>query len=222
MDIDGHSHPRGGGRDGNSDRGEHRSAMAGRRHVSRIPFFANLDVVSEFKATSSGFEARTREVVQRAESAIDELQILAEQVATLSLSLVKRQGRLGRYTDDEEEKICNDVLTVLAKLGVSSERLPSILGDWHRLTAFDYAFGILGGNFVPAEAGSDVIKEWKALRSRSVPASPEQIRGFLEAHEYANDARKELVADYEFYLSHRTHRRPDIWRERENWGNLQR
>ena len=53
---------------------------------------ANLDRISEFKASRSGIEARTREVVARAETAVSELQLLATQVAELSLSLVKRQG----------------------------------------------------------------------------------------------------------------------------------
>lgn len=71
---------------------------------------ANLDRISEFKASRNGIEARRREVVARAETALSELQLLATQLAELSLSLVKRQGRLGGYSDGEEGEIRDSVL----------------------------------------------------------------------------------------------------------------
>ena len=80
----------------------------------------NLDRISEFKASSKGIEARTRDVVARAETAIAELRLLAVQIAELTLSLLKRSGRMGGYTDDEETAFKDSVLGVLTKIGVSS------------------------------------------------------------------------------------------------------
>ena len=77
---------------------------------------ANLDRISEFKASKGGIEAKTREVVARAETAVEELRILAEQLGQLSLSLVKRQGRLGGYSDDEQQSIQASILDVLRKV----------------------------------------------------------------------------------------------------------
>ena len=66
---------------------------------------ANLDRISEFRASTGGVEAKTREVRARAENTLSELQLLARTVAEVTLSLVKRSGRLGGYSDQEEEKI---------------------------------------------------------------------------------------------------------------------
>jgi hypothetical protein len=63
---------------------------------------ANLDRIAEFKASARGVEAKTREVIARAETAVSELQMLARIVGTLTLSLVKRSGRIGDYSDAEE------------------------------------------------------------------------------------------------------------------------
>lgn len=185
---------------------------------------ANLDRISEFKASGTGIVARTREVVERAENAITELQILAEQVATLSLSLVKRQGRLGGYTDDEQDEIRKSVLEVLTKVGVAEKKMPAILKDWHRFTEFDYAHGILGGNHIPDAAPPAVMAEWKSLHSRGIEriTTPDEIRTFLLTHNYITQPLEELLTDYAHYRSHRVHRRPEVWRDRANWRHLQK
>jgi hypothetical protein len=73
---------------------------------------ANLDRISEFKASRSGVEAKTREVIARAEITLRELQLLARRVTELSLSLVKRSGRFGGYSDEEQDQIKNDLISV--------------------------------------------------------------------------------------------------------------
>ncbi len=183
---------------------------------------ANLDRISEFKASKTGIEARTREVVARAETAVEELRILAEQLGQLSLSLVKRQGRLGGYSDEEQEQIQASILDVLRKVGVPESTFPAVLKDWHRFTEFDYAHYILGGNHVPSGADPRVVAEWKQLRHRglaSIPL-PAEVRGFLAKHDWLTAEVDELLTDYEHYRTHRTHRRPEIWRDRENWRHI--
>src|SRR5277367_6221241 len=125
---------------------------------------ANLDRLAEFKATRSGIEARTREIFARAEVTIDQLQSLAKIVATLSLSLVKRTGRFGGYSDEEQDKILGDTLDVLHRIGVSQADLDVILKDWHLIVEFDYAHFILGGNTVPDGIDSSAMQEWTSLR----------------------------------------------------------
>ena len=180
---------------------------------------ANLDRISEFKASKTGIEARTREVVARAETAVEELRILAEQLAELSLSLVKRQGRIGGYSDDEQESIQSSILDVLRKLGVPESTFPGILKDWHRLTEFDYAHYIMGGNLVPQGASAEVASEWKQLRHRGIAhlPVPAEVCAFLSKNDYLTSELEELLQDYEHYRTHRTHRRPQVWRERQHW-----
>lgn len=185
---------------------------------------ANLDRISEFKASRSGIEARTREVVARAENALSELQLLATQLAELSLSLVKRQGRLGGYSDVEEDEIRDSVLSVLAKLGLSQKATQSVLREWHHIVKFDYSHYILGGNRNPENAPAEVLAEWRALREGGLTSfpSPQTLKVFLSKHGYLTADIEERIKDYEYYLANLSHRRPKVWREREQWGHLKK
>ena len=185
---------------------------------------ANLDRISEFKATIGGVEARTRDVVTRAETAISELQLLAAKIAELSLSLVKRQGRLGGYSDAEEDSIRDSMLSVLTKLGLSENKIQSVLHEWHQCVDFDYTHLILGGHQIPDDPTSEVLEEWQALRKggmTNIP-SPQILRRFLSKHGYLTPKVNEHINDYEYYLQNRSHRRPDAWSDRMNWGRLKK
>jgi hypothetical protein len=184
---------------------------------------ANLDRISHFKATRNGVEAQTREVIERAESAVREVQLLAAHVAQLSLSLIKRTGRWGGYTDDEQDAQRKAIIDVLQKLDVPNGSIEAALIDWHRIVGFDYAHLILGGSRIPENA-PEVMDEWSALRSGGIASypTPEVLRAFLFKHGFMTPEIEEYVRDYEHYIAHRVHRRPDVWRRRESWGHLKR
>jgi hypothetical protein len=126
---------------------------------------ANLDRISEFKASTKGVEARTRDVVAKAETVVAELQLLGGIVAEVTLSLVKRSGRMGGYSDADEEAVRERVSDLLEKLAVPKAALPGILKEWHRITEFDYVGAILGSNIIPGGVEQAAIEEWKDLRS---------------------------------------------------------
>lgn len=184
---------------------------------------ANLDRISLFKASRSGVEAHTREVIERAESAVKEVQLLAAHVAQLSLSLIKRTGRWGGYTDEEQDAQQQSIIGVLQKLDVPKDSIESALTDWHRIVGFDYAIAILGGNHIPEDA-PEVMDEWNALRSGGIAryAAPDVLRAFLAKHAFMTPEIDDYVRDYEHYITHRVHRRPDVWRRRDSWGHLKR
>lgn len=183
---------------------------------------ANLDRISEFKASRSGVEAKTREVIARAENTLSELQLLARTVAEVTLSLVRRTGRWDGYTDEEQESIKESVLRVLRKIGVAEADIPKLLAAWHTTTEFDYAHFVLGGSTIPDSAANEVIAEWKELRDGGFEriATPDQIRAFLTRHGFMNDQLRERLFDYEHYRIHREHRRPLVWKDRGKWGRL--
>jgi hypothetical protein len=185
--------------------------------------FANLDRISEFKATKFGIEAKTRKVLEQAQHTVSELQSLAIIVAETTLSLVKRNGRLGGYSDEEADNIKASVLTVLKKIGVPDSQSDGVLQDWHKLTEFDYVIFILGHSHVPTgfDDHNIICQEWKALKSFEAVPSPQQIRDFLSKWELLTDEREEQVKDYEFYLCNQRHRRPDVWKDRKSWGHLE-
>jgi hypothetical protein len=185
---------------------------------------ANLDQIAEFKATGSGVEAKTREVVQRAENAVRELHVLALQVAELTLSLAMRQGRWGGYSDDELTSMRQSVFDVLKKLGVSSNDSEIVLREWHMIVEHDYAAHILGGSTIPKDSSNEVLSEWKQVRGEGFArySSPREIRAFLEKYGFMTPELFELLNDYEFYRENRVHRRPEVWREREHWDQLKK
>lgn len=185
---------------------------------------ANLDQIAEFKASGSGIEAKTREVVARAETAITELQLLATHLAELSLSIVKRLGRWDGYTDEEQDAIRSSVLNVLEKLGIPESTKQSVLREWHRVVEFDYSHFILGGCRTPENAPSDVMAEWSALRTGGITdfPAPEVLQTFLSKHGFLTPDLEELIRDYEHYRKNRIHRRPTVWQDRRNWGHLKK
>ena len=184
---------------------------------------ANLDRISQFKASRSGIEAHTREIVARAETAVSELQLLAVHVAELSLSLVKRQGRWGGYKDEELEQIRSSVFDVLTKLAIPEAKTEHVLDEWHRIVEFDYTHHILGGARIPDKVTPEVLAEWKQLRAGGFAAYPlpQGLREFLAKNRYLTPELEEYLKDYEHYKMHRTHRRPAVWKERERWGYLE-
>lgn len=185
-------------------------------------FAANLDRISEFKASGSGFEARTRDVISRAENTIQELQVLATRIAELSLTLVKRTGR-GDFSENEEDAIKADILSLLRQLNVPEGQVASALKGWHEVVEFDYAFFILGQG-APCEVDDETSKTWRSLREGGIAnrADPESIRKFLQEATLLTPEREALLLDYEHYRKFRKHRRPDTWADRQAWGALRR
>lgn len=179
---------------------------------------ANLDRISEFKASGSGIEAKTREVrevIARAESTLSELQLLARNVAEVTLSLVKRNGRMGGYDDDEADRIKTSVLAVLKKVGIPEADFLGILSEWNRFTEYDYAGFILGGN-LPDTQDRAIVEEWENLRHGGINQIPTPgiLRSFLTRHNFMTEALDEYLKDYEHFLSYKVHRRPDVWAQR--------
>lgn len=179
-------------------------------------FIGNLDKISEFKASTKGFEAKTREVINEARGTITELQELAKIVSKTLLSLVVRMGRWGKpFSSEEEESIKSEILKTLDKLNLSEETKNGVLRDVYRYTVFDYSHYILG-NQVPSFLGKEGIQEWTELRHKGVdnPATPEDISNFLKKYCLLNEESKESLEDYNYYLEHKKHRRPEVWNTR--------
>jgi hypothetical protein len=188
-------------------------------------FFANLERIKRLRFDKSGFEAETREVVKEARDTIKELQDLSKIMASTTLGLVKRTGRWGGYSYDEKEKIKNETLDVLERLGISDEDIEIVVAEsnWHKFTEVDYVHYILGGSNVPGSLPENKIEEWKQLRRRGLDSlpSPEELTLFLEQCGLLNNEGKDLIEDYEHYIKSRQQRRPTVWSNRGNWSHLE-
>lgn len=186
---------------------------------------ANADRIAELSATRDGITAKTRDLVLRTEGAISELQMLAAQLAALGLSLIKRQGRFGGYKVDEEQRLRASTLAVVRRLGVRETEIRSAMSDWHAVEDFDYVQGILGNSQLPAPRDdNDLVKDWKNLRSfhYGEAPTPSAISTFLTKYQLLDPFRQELIEDYEYYIRHRDHRRPDVWAKHLHWPPLDR
>lgn len=188
--------------------------------------FANLDRLAEFKATKDGFEAKTREVIQRAEVTLLELQTLSKQIAGATLSLLISQGRWGGIPDDEKEKIKNSMLDVLRNIGLPDSEGERLLTDsrWHLLTEYDYIHVVLGGHTVPDGVPKETMAEYRRLRNCGPGnnPTPSELRSFLETHGLLSYEAAEWVKDYEHYLQFRRHRRPERWALRKDVSRLRK
>lgn len=198
--------------------------LAGMVGFVALLIVANLDRVAEVSASKDGFQLRAQAVVERAENAVSEIQLLAKIVADISLSLVMRSGRMGGYSDQEKEQIKKSVFDVLSKIGLAKSEIEATLDDWHQFVEFDYAFCILGGSYAIEGADSTLRQEWKVLRERGLGAvaTPDMIRAFLTKYELLSTELEELLTDYEHYRITRFHRRPAVWGDRRNWGRLRK
>ena len=185
-------------------------------------FIANVDRIVEVKATATGFEARTRDIIEEAKVSVKEIQTLAKIVAEITLSLVKRTGRMGGYSDEEEDNIKNSIIGILKQLKIRDHDQEKILEEWHRYTIFDYAHCIIGGIRTPLHLPPEHIKLWKTLHDSGIfhVPSPEEIENFIITVGYCTDEAKELIEDYKYYINNKAHRRPDVWKEREHWDVL--
>lgn len=185
-------------------------------------FTANIDSIAEFKASGTGIEAKTREVIQKAEGTMAELQLLAKQVGKVTLSLVKRSGRIGGYADDEADEIKESILGTLSEVGITETEFREVLHDWNKLTEFDYSHYILGGSTIPEGVSSETLKEWKSLRSggiKEIP-SPKDLQAFLSKHNFLTPEIEEWLKDYQYFIENRCHRRPKEWEQRTQISRL--
>lgn len=186
---------------------------------------SNIDKLESFKASTSGVEFEARKVVQEAKNTVAELQLLAKQVAQISLALVKRSARLGGFPAAEEEDIKDNMLGLLRKTGVSESEFPAILDQWNRWVLNDYVLGILGNHYTPEGLEGDARQEWDDMRRSAFGddrPSADQLQSWLERNGFLDDQHREFVLDYAHYLQTGTHRRFDVWAKRFEWPRLVR
>ena len=183
---------------------------------------ANADRVAEVTASSSGISAKTRELVERTEGAITEIQALTMQLTKLGFSLVKRQGRISGFSAEEEQQIKADMLEVVRRVGVNESAIEQAIGEWNSFEELDYARGILGSGWHPSGASEELLSDWLRIRDFKFgfAPSPQALREFLEKHELLDVFRGGLVDDYEYFKNHRRHRRPNVWAKRDEWPPL--
>jgi hypothetical protein len=151
-------------------------------------------------------------MIKKSEVTLDATRKLTLLVAKTSLSLVKRSMRLGGFTETEQEMIKDNVLDVFTQMGIEKPEQETTLVEWHRFTEIDYVRLILGERF-PQDWSEEDKKQYDQIRKKlaSVRPSPESLRDLFEKNAVLTPFRAETITDYEYYLEHKVHRRPDFW-----------
>lgn len=176
-------------------------------------FLGYIDKLSKFKAGFTGFEAETKEVVAKAQGTIEELQMLGKEFIFILLSLMKRNGRLGRFTVAEEEDIKNKMIQVLERLDFSKQQVNNFIrnSDFYKFDCFDYASKIM--RLIHSATFSSQQKEdlEKFSNSLEVVTTPDILQEFIKKHDINKGEILEWLEDYFYYVKNGTHRRPQEW-----------
>ncbi|WP_447988433.1 hypothetical protein [Achromobacter spanius] len=179
---------------------------------------ANLDRIAELSASWKGVTAKTREVLKDAETAVSELQMLATQLSAISLSLVRRNGRMGGYTRQESEAFRDSILEVLRRLKIPADRIAETLTEWHQFTEFDHVVSIANAASkycAPTPEQQEIIRERLYVGLGHSP-SPIDVRRILAEAKLTAPELDAAIEDYEHYVQHRQFRRPDVWDTRHD------
>jgi hypothetical protein len=177
---------------------------------------ANADRISKVRASVSGIEAETREVINEARATIEQLRLVGKLAAETNLSLVMRAGRWGGFSYDEKERTRQLSTDALRRLGFGDTEIDDIFREWHMVTRFDYAYHLLGGGQMPpaVQLMPPWREEWSTLHAGGFSriASPDEIERFLRKVGLLDAEAAALLEDYRFYEKNKRHRRPDVWR----------
>lgn len=189
-----------------------------------ILFFANLDRVSEFKASQKGFEAKTREIINEAKIATKDAQQMTKIMGEAIISLTCRTGRWStHYTSKEIEDTKNNVSSLLNKFGTPSKELDDVFREYVRFMQFDYISYILSEGEPPKSLSDSQREKWRQFRKgRDIesPFTPEDLKLFLNEFDLLTVEASERIKDYEYFQKKSQHRRPDVFFDRSRWKYL--
>jgi hypothetical protein len=187
-------------------------------------FMANLKHIRKVTASATGFSLEARDVIEKATVTISEMQKLAKLVSRVALTQVKRTGRLGGVPDEEAENIKESFLTLLDELNLSPEDKKYVLKDYNKFVLHDFAIVLLGGcRCAPSswpEEDRAKCKEMRASLLEKLP-SPKEIEELLKRNNSLSETHKEILKDYEYFLTNKQYRRPEfIAKYRELYSSL--
>ena len=181
---------------------------------------ANLKNVKKAKVSKDGFEIEARQLIEKAEVTIAEMQKLAKLVAKTALSLVKRSNRIGGYSVEEQEGIKESTLHLLNELNITEEDQINILNEYNKFIEIDYVFLLLG-NQVPTSWTKEEQKKRKDMLDNIVTnyPSPEKIETLLQTNNSLTDKHIEIIEDYKYFRANKKYRRPEAISKYEKLRN---
>ena len=181
-----------------------------------VALLGNMDRLESFKAGAGGIEAKTREVVRKAESAIVELQLLARGTVAAIFELIDGGSDWGGLPAKEQDARKADLLEILERLGVSAAERRTIVKAGAPRMLNEYRHALTIGPRVNM-AGSEGWRQAWAPYSFGSPPTPEDIDRILAVLPEVEPWRLEMARDYAHYYRTEQHRRPEVWAKRDHW-----
>lgn len=184
-------------------------------------FVANIDRIAEFSLGPGGFRTTTRQL-NEVRVALSDLQQLSAVMVRAILATAESAGRAGGVPEHKKDELTEGLVAVLKRIQLPKDLLDQIFTDVRDFIVFDYAHYILGGVIIPNRQDPQVQADWREVRGKGLMkiATPDEIEAFLKKYGMLHEERRELLEDYRYFLKHQTHRRPDVWARREEWGRL--
>ncbi len=173
-------------------------------------FVANINSIIKDKAPEDGLETEAREVIEKAEVTMREMQNLAKLVSRTALSLVKRSGRLGGYPEEEQEALKESFLELLKDLQLSKEDRENVLEEYNRFIEQDYVFLLLESHIPINWPKEELQKRRDMLNKISSCPSPERIEELLIRNESLSKNHKDILEDFKYFRKFKEYRRPEM------------
>jgi hypothetical protein len=184
----------------------------------------NLDRIEMVRASLSGIEAKTREAaiaVEQARVAQKEFHILAEMTGKLLIEGMASSGRMGSGPIQYDEQRREDVVRALRAVGLDDGAVRRVRAGDKYWVSIDYSLGILRTikksplcSEDLKRSGSEMLGRWNREDFRPTPSDFEAV---LRVTPCEDQSVVELVRDYQYYVQHEQHRRPDVWMNRKVW-----
>lgn len=187
-------------------------------------FVANLKNIIKDKVPKDGLEIEAKELIQKAEVTIIEMQNLAKLVSRTALSLIKRSGRLGGYPEEEQEALKESFLRLLNDLKLSDQDRENVLEEYNRFIEIDYVYLLLQSH-IPINWPREELQKRRDMLNKVVSScpSPERIEELLIRNESLSKNHKDILEDFKYFRKYTKYRRPEIiskYKDLRNTMNL--
>lgn len=183
--------------------------------------FSYLHRIKSFKVSLASIEAQLREaerVVISTRATLHELHEFAEIISSIVVSQLMGAGRWDGYGPAEIEKTREEIRAGLISIGLDPAKADRVLESDSRFVEIDYAIGVLQAIRAQPEPHSlfalTLLDRWN---KESWRPTPDELAQIVSERGITDQAMRELIEDYRYYVATKRHRRPDVWLNRENW-----
>lgn len=164
-----------------------------------------------------GFEAKTREVVRRAEATLSELQRMTEILGGVLVEQIAGTGRWGGSdTPEKDEARKQRVLEMMRAVGLSQAAIDRVSAADRQWVVIDYVAQVLRETTVPPERLQEWNGVWEPYHESFARPDPKTLEDILSRFGVTlSDSRREWLEDYRHYYEHSKHRRSEAWTKRQ-------